>query len=94
MPQHKLRFLPRYQNPSWLVSSDERTEHRCAFMLVVRGNSEFESKNRRVLTPELMIGISTLSGHKSRRNPAAQQSPAALRCATFGRNHWRPSWRN
>ena len=45
MPQHELRFLPRYRNPSWSVSSDEHTEHRCAFMIVVRGNSEFESKN-------------------------------------------------
>jgi hypothetical protein len=48
MSRHKLRFLPRYRNPSPLVSSDERTEHRCAFMLVVRGNSEFESKNRSI----------------------------------------------
>src|SRR5262249_2585727 len=31
MPRRKLRFLPRYRNPSLLVVSDERTEHRCAF---------------------------------------------------------------
>jgi len=48
MPQHELRFLPRYRNPSSLVSFDERTEHRCVFILVVRGNSEFESKNRSI----------------------------------------------
>ena len=30
------------ENPSPLVSSDEHTQHRCAFMLVVRSNSEFE----------------------------------------------------
>ena len=30
MPRHKLRFLPRYRNPSPLVGSDKRTEHRCA----------------------------------------------------------------
>jgi hypothetical protein len=48
MSQHKLRFLPRYRNPLSLVGSDKRTEHRCAFMLVVRGNSELESKNRSI----------------------------------------------
>ena len=36
MPRHKLRFLPRYRNPSPLVVCDGRTERRCAFMLVVR----------------------------------------------------------
>src|SRR5262245_32323227 len=33
MPRHKLRFLPRYRSLSPLVVSNERTEHRCAFML-------------------------------------------------------------
>src|SRR2546429_9175144 len=33
MRRHKLHFLLRYRNPSPLVVSDERTEHRCAFIL-------------------------------------------------------------
>src|SRR5262245_33587886 len=33
MSRHKLRFLPRYRNPSPLVGSNKRTEHRCALML-------------------------------------------------------------
>src|SRR6266576_6920675 len=33
MSRHKLRFLPRYRNPSPSVGSDKRTEHRCAIML-------------------------------------------------------------
>jgi hypothetical protein len=42
----------------------------------------------------MLHGDLLYSGHKLGRNPAAQQSPAVLRCATFGQNHRRPSWRS
>src|SRR5262249_27670315 len=47
MPQHELRFLPRYRNPSSLVSFSERTEHRRAFMLVARDATSVLAAARR-----------------------------------------------